>query len=83
MTQAGIVELDIHNKTKAQARVALDATLRRCGPAVYRVRVIHGFNRGTELKEMLYAEYGQGHGPIRRIAQGANPGITELVLREL
>ena len=82
MIRAGIAELDIHNKTKAQARVALDAALRRCGPSVYRLRVIHGFNRGTELKEMVQAEYGRG-GRILRIVQGANPGITELVLREL
>ena len=54
--QAGFVTVDVHGKTKPQAKVAIDAALRRCGPSVYRLRVIHGFNRGTELRDMLQRE---------------------------
>ena len=81
--QAGFVTLDIHGKTKAQAKVAVEAALRRCNASVYRLRVIHGFNRGTELRDMLLQEYGKGHARVKRVSPGANPGVTELVLREL
>lgn len=81
--QAGFVIVDVHGKTKPQAKVAIDAALRRCGPSVYRLRVIHGFNRGTELRDMLQREYGGSHTRVKRIVPGGNPGITELVLREL
>ncbi len=80
--QAGIIELNIHGKTKEQARAAIEAALRRSGSSVYRLRVIHGYNRGTELRDMLWREYG-AHGRVLRIAPGANPGVTEFVLREL
>ena len=56
--QAGFVTVDVHGRTRAQAKVAVEAALRRCGPSVYRLRVIHGFNRGTGLRDMLHAEYG-------------------------
>lgn len=80
--QAGFITVDVHGRTRAQAKVAVEAALRRCGPSVYRLRVIHGFNRGTGLRDMLHAEYG-GDARVKRILPGANPGITELVLREL
>ena len=54
--------------------------LRRAGAGVYRIRVIHGCNSGTALRELVRTEYAR-HPRVLRIAD-ANPGVTELVLRE-
>ena len=75
-----ILEIDLHGRNAYQARVAIDAALRRAGAGVYRIRIIHGCNSGTTLRELVRAEYSR-HPRVLRIA-GANPGATELVLRE-
>lgn len=74
------IEIDLHCRNCHQARVAIDAALRRSANA-YRIRVIHGFHGGTALRDFVRAEYSD-HPKVRRIAQGANAGITELILRE-
>lgn len=76
-----IVEIDLHGRNSYQARVAIDAALRRASAGVYRIRVIHGCNSGTMLKELVRREYAQ-HPRVLRVASGPNPGITELILRE-
>ena len=75
----GILELDIHGMTVYQARIALDAALRRAKAGTYRIRVIHGYHGGTALRELVRREYA---GRVRRVELGLNPGVTELVLRE-
>ncbi len=75
----GIVELDLHGKNKYQAKVALDAALRR-NRGVYRIRVIHGYNSGTELRDMIRDEY-KGHSKVLRLVT-VDPGTTDIVLRE-
>jgi len=77
---AGIVEIDLHGKNKYQARVAIDAALRR-SKGVYRIRLIHGFNKGTELRDMILEEYDTRPNIIRLERTGE--GSTELVLREM
>ena len=47
---AGIWEIDLHGKNEYQARVTLDAALRRVRPGTYRIRVIHGHHGGTALR---------------------------------
>lgn len=42
--QPGIMELDLHGKNAYQARVAIDAALRRASSGVYRLRLIHGYH---------------------------------------
>ena len=49
----GIMELDLHGKNTYQARVAIDAALRRCGGGVYRLRLIHGYHSGTALRDLV------------------------------
>ncbi len=39
--QPGIMELDLHGKNAYQARVSIDAALRRASSGVYRLRLIH------------------------------------------
>ena len=50
---AGIWEIDLHGKNEYQARVTLDAALRRVRPGTYRIRVIHGHHGGTALRELV------------------------------
>ena len=81
MVEAGIKEVDVHGCTCRQAQVAIDAAIRRATGATYRVRVIHGYRRGTEIRDMVRREYAR-HPKVRRIELGLNPGATDLVLRE-
>jgi DNA-nicking Smr family endonuclease len=78
----GIIELDIHGMTKYQAKLLIDSQLKKAKQNVYRIRVIHGFHSGTELKDMLQDDYAK-HPKVIRIEGSLNQGITELVLREL
>jgi len=81
MTQKGILELDLHGKNLYQARVAIDAALRR-SRGVYIIRLIHGYNLGTAIKEMIRDEY-TDHPAVLELRAGANSGTTELVLRRI
>ena len=74
------VTLDLHGKTQYQARVALDAALRR-SKGVYRLRVIHGYHNGTALREMIWREYA-ARPPVLRL-EAVNESTTDLVLREI
>ena len=78
----GILELDLHGKNTYQAQVALEAALRRAGAGTYRIRIIHGYHGGTVLRDMVRREYG-AHPRVKRVEGGFDPGITDLVLREL
>lgn len=81
MAEPGITELDLHGMTQVQARVAVEAALRRASRSTYRLRLIHGYHGGTALRDMLRKEFA-GHKKVLRIELGLNPGSTELVLRE-
>ncbi len=77
----GVLELDLHGMTQIQAKAAVDAALRRAGGSVYRLRVVHGYHGGTQLRDMLCREYAK-HPKVKRLERGLNPGTTDLVLRE-
>jgi Smr domain. len=77
----GIIEVDLHGMTKAQAKIAVDAALRRADRGVYRLRLIHGFHGGTAIRDMVRTEY-KAKPKVLRIELGMNPGQTDLVLRE-
>ncbi len=79
--KAAIQELDLHGMSVVQARVCVDAALRRADKSVYRIRLIHGYNRGTALQTELRKTY-KNHPKVLRVELGMNSGITELVLRE-
>lgn len=79
---SGIVEIDIHGLNKVQAKTYIDFTLNKSGRSVYRLRIIHGFHNGTELKSMIRSVY-KNHPKVKRIEYGMNQGETDLILREL
>lgn len=78
--QPGIITMDLHGKTVYQAKVTVDAQLRRARGSVYRIRLIHGCHGGTALRDFLRTEYA-GHPKVRRMDISPDGGITELVLR--
>ncbi|MBE6599552.1 MAG: hypothetical protein E7638_08935 [Ruminococcaceae bacterium] len=75
-----IVEVDVHGMNRYQAQTKIDSILRR-SRGVYRIRIIHGYRGGTELRDMIRCEYAKNP-LVRRVEPGWNEGITELVLRE-
>ena len=74
----GIVEIDLHGKNTYQARVTVDAALRRAGGGIYRLRLIHGHHGGTAIRDMIREEYAP---KVLRLVT-VNEGTTDLVLRE-
>jgi DNA-nicking Smr family endonuclease len=75
------MEVDLHGKTCYQARIMMNVAFRRATAADYRLRAIHGYVRGSALKDMLLEEYAR-HPKVLRIEPGLNPGETIFVLRE-
>lgn len=83
MLQKPIIELDVHGLNVEQAIARIEDTVARANASTYRIRVIHGFNRGNNIQRGIYREIGHGLNPkVLRIVGGDNPGITELILRE-
>ena len=79
-----IITIDVHGLNKFQARVMIDSQIKRASGYVYRLRIIHGYRGGTELREMIRKEYSAKKYPkVLRVEFGLNPGETDLVLREL
>lgn len=80
---AGIIEMDLHGMRYEEACAAVAAKVRSADSSIYRIRLIHGYHRGSELKRMAMEEFGYGREPkVLRVVPGDNPGITELILRE-
>ena len=75
---AGILELDLHGKNEYQAKVAIDAALRRAKAGTYRLRLIHGYHGGTALRDMIRRDYAS---KCLRVLPLDN-GRTDLVMRE-
>lgn len=78
----GIVEIDVHGLNKYQAKIYIDHYLKKAGRDVYKLRIIHGFHGGTEIKSMIRGIYAKNP-KVKRIEYNMNQGETELILREL
>ena len=83
MRQEPYIDIDVHGMTAEQAVEKIESLIKKANSSTYRIRVIHGFNRGNSIQRAIYREIGHGLNPkVLRIAGGDNPGITELILRE-
>ena len=76
------VKLDLHGLTQDEAIKVIDKALASAGPSTYQLQLIHGYNRGTSLRNMIYDWY-KYDSKVKRIMPGDNQGITILVLKEL
>jgi len=80
----GIIEINLHGMNCYKAKICIDNQLKKANGSVYYIRLIHGYNNGNELKNMIQDEYNnRRHPKVLKIKQGSNPGITDLILREL
>jgi hypothetical protein len=83
MRQEPFIDIDVHGMTADQAIACIEEKIRKANATTYRIRVVHGFNRGNSIQRAIYRELGHGLNPkVLRITGGDNPGITELILRE-
>ncbi|MCQ2501528.1 MAG: Smr/MutS family protein [Lachnospiraceae bacterium] len=83
MRQQPIIEMDVHGLLVDQAIQRIEDQIRKANASTYRIRIIHGYNRGNNIQRAIYREIGHGLNPkVLRIVGGDNPGITELILRE-
>ncbi|MCR4739946.1 MAG: Smr/MutS family protein [Lachnospiraceae bacterium] len=81
---SGIIEIDLHGKRVEEALKAVKREVGGASGSVYIIRVIHGYHGGTAIREAIWDEFSYGRNPkVLRIKQGINPGITELILREI
>ena len=76
------VKIDLHGLRQEEAMKVIDKAIASAGPATYQLQLIHGYNRGTSLRSIIYDWY-KYEPKVKRIIPGDNPGITVLVLKEL
>lgn len=79
---APFIKVDLHGLRQEEAVKVIDKAIAAADSTTYQIQLIHGYNRGTSLRTMIYDEY-RYEKKIRRIIPGDNPGITVLVLKEL
>ena len=79
---APIVIIDLHGLFQDEAIKVIDKALKEADGGTYRIKLIHGYHRGTSLKDMIMDEY-RYDSKVLRIEPGENMGTTILVLREL
>ena len=80
---SGIIEIDLHGLRVEEAVQKAEDAVRKAPSSVYVIRLIHGYHRGTGIREAVEYEFSNGRNPkVKRVRPGSNPGITELILRE-
>ncbi|MCR4895178.1 MAG: Smr/MutS family protein [Lachnospiraceae bacterium] len=82
MANDPFVKIDLHGLNQEEAMKVIDRALANASSATYQIQLIHGFHRGTNLRNMIYDWYRYDE-KVKRIIPGENQGITILVLREL
>ena len=74
-----VMEVDIHGLMASDAKARLEHLLSNAGPQVEEVVVIHGYSRGTVLRDMVREEF--AHPRVAAVLPSLNPGETRLLLR--
>ena len=79
---AAFVKVDLHGLRQEEAIRVINRAIAAADSTTYQIQLIHGYNRGTSLRTMIYDEY-RYEPKVKRIIPGDNPGITILVMKEL
>ena len=73
------IEVDLHGMTVVEARNHLIARLNKLPSHIREVRVIHGYNQGTNLQKVVRKEF--KHKTIERKILELNQGITTFLIK--
>ena len=76
------VTIDLHGMRTVEAEKTIENALKKADSGTYQIRLIHGYNRGTAIRDMIYDNF-RYEPKVKRIIPGDNQGITVIVLREL
>lgn len=79
---APFIKIDLHGLRQEEAVKVIDRAIAVADSTTYQLQLVHGYNRGTNLRTMIYDEY-RYDPKVKRIIPGDNPGITILILKEL
>lgn len=79
--EGSVMSVDLHGASVENARELLLTWLDHAPQSVTELRVIHGYNRGTLLRDMVREEL--SHPRIKGKLPALNPGETRLVLRNI
>lgn len=79
---SAFVKIDLHGLRQEEAMKVIDKAIKDADAMTYQIHLIHGYNRGTSLRTMIYDWY-RYDPKVKRIIPGNNPGVTVLVMREL
>lgn len=74
-----VLEVDIHGMTAGEAKRALEQLLNRVDAKVTEIRVIHGYNGGQTLRDMVRLRL--KHPRIAAKLVCLNPGETRILLK--
>lgn len=81
---SGIIEVDLHGLRVEEAVKRANDEVNKASGSVYIIRLVHGYHGGTRIREAIEDEFSYGRVPkVKKIRPGSNPGITELILREI
>ena len=78
--QGSLATVDLHGVYERDARDLLAGWLNTAPAEVTELRVIHGYQRGTALRDMLRC--GFSHPRVRAVLPSLNPGETRLILKK-
>lgn len=78
-SQVRVKTVDIHSMTVMQAKSFLLQTFNKLEPGIEEVIVIHGFNQGTSLKELVLHEF--KHPKIQSKYPSLNSGRTRIFIK--
>lgn len=79
--EGSVMSADLHGASVENAWDLLLTWLDHAPQSVAELRVIHGYNRGTLLRDMVREEL--SHPRIKEKLPALNPGETRLVLRNM
>ena len=84
MLSSAVIEIDLHGLRVEEAVRKVRSEVSKASGSVYTIRVIHGYHGGTNIRSAIMDEFSYGRNDkVKKVRPGSNPGITELVLREL
>ena len=77
--QGTVATADLHGVYERDARDILTGWLNTAPRTVTELRVIHGYQQDTTLRDMIRSDF--SHARVKAILPSLNPGETRLVLK--